>query len=140
MKADPVIKPNMGHGHRPHPAPGHYVRLNKGLEAKFAMAEESDDDNNTLHEEALFAAIGDMSVLLLMDFALGSLMGTELKMLDKALCTPCAKEWQNAYKYEIGQLTKLGTWNLVLLLAGKMPIPRSLVFKDKLGADGNINL
>ena len=54
LETDPVIEPNMGHGHRPHPAPGHYVRLNKGSEAKLAVAEESDSDNNTLPEEALF--------------------------------------------------------------------------------------
>ena len=119
LETDLVIEPNMGRGHRPRPAPGHYARLNKGLEAKLAMAEESDGDNNSLPEEALFAAIGDMSVLLLTDFALGSLMGTEPKMLDKVLCTPHAKEWQNAYNYEIGQFTKLSTWDLVHLLAGK---------------------
>ena len=130
----------MGHGHRPCPAPGHYARLNKGLEAKLEMAEESNGVNNTLPEEALFAAIGDMSVLLLTDFALGSSMGTEPKMLDEALRTPHAKEWQNAYDYEIGQLMKLGTWDLVQLPAGKTPIPHSLVFKEKLDANGNINL
>ena len=140
LETDLVIKPNMGCGHRPHPAPGHYARLNKGLEAKLAMAEESDGDNNTLPEEALFAAIGDMSVLLLADFTLGSLMGTEPKTLDEVLHTPHIKEWQNAYDYEIDQLTKLSTWDLVQLPAGKMPIPHSLVFKEKLDANGNINL
>ena len=139
LETDPVIKPHVGCGHRPHPAPGHYMRLNKGLEAKLATAEESNGDNNTLPEEALFAAIGDISVLLLTDFALGSSMGTEPRILDKVLHTPCAKEWQNAYNYEIGQLTKLGTWDPVQLLAGKTPISHSLAFKEKLGADGNIN-
>ena len=41
--------------------------------------------------------------------------------------------------YEIGQLTKLGTWDPVQLLAGKTLIPHSLVFKEKLSANGNIN-
>ena len=81
-----------------------------------------------------------MSVLLLTDFTLGSSMGTKQRTLDKALCTPHTKEWQNAYNYEIGQLMKLGTWDLVQLLAGKTLIPHSLVFKEKLGANGNINL
>ena len=103
------------------------------------MAEESDGDNNSLPEEALFAAVGNMSVPLLTDFALGSSMGTEPKTLDKALLTPHAKEWQNAYDYEIGQLMKLGTWDLVQLPAGKTPIPHSLVFKEKLDANGNID-
>ena len=130
----------MGHEHRPWPAPGHYARLNKGLEAKLATAEESNGDNNTLPEEALFAAIGNMSVPLLTDFTLGSSMGTEPRMLDKVLHTPHAKEWQSVYNYEIGQLMKLGTWDLVQLPAGKTLIPHSLVFKEKLGANGNINL
>ena len=41
LEIDPVIKPNMGHEHRPHHAPGHYARLNKGLEAKLTTVEES---------------------------------------------------------------------------------------------------
>ena len=60
-----------------------------------------------------------MSVLLLTDFALGSLMGTDLRMLDEALCTPCTKEWQDAYDYKIGQLTKLGTWDLYSPVTGR---------------------
>ena len=123
-----------------HHAPGHYARLNKGLEAKLATVEKSDDEDNALPEEAMFAAVGNMSVPLLADFALGSLMGTEPKTLDEALCTPHAKEWQAAYNYKINQLTKLSTWDLVHLPAGKTLIPHSLVFKEKLGTDGNINL
>ena len=130
----------MGHAHRPHHVPGHYARLNKGLKARLATVEESDDEDNTLPEEAMFAAVGNMSVPLLADYALGSSMGTEPKMLDKALHTSHAKEWQAVYDYEINQLTKLGTWDLVHLPAGKTPIPHSLVFKEKLGTNGNINL
>ena len=139
LETDPVIEPNIGCGHRPHPAPGHYARLNKGLETKLAMAEESNGYNNTLPEEALFAVVGNMSVLLLTDFALGSSMGTETRILDEVLHTPHTKEWRNAYNYKIGQLTKLGTWDLVQLPAGKTLIPHLLVFKEKLSANGNIN-
>ena len=113
--------------------------LNKGLDAKLTTVEESDGEDNTLPEEAMFAAVGDMSVPLPADFALGSLMGAELKMLDKALRTPHAKQWQAAYNYEIAQLEKLGTWDIVRLPPGKTPIPHSLVFTERLGADGNIN-
>ena len=66
LEIDPVIEPDMGCGHRPHPAPGHYVRLNKGLEANFATAEEPNSDDNTLPEGALFAAIGSMCYDLLL--------------------------------------------------------------------------
>ena len=139
MEIEPVVKPNMGCGHRAHHPPGHYAKLNKGLDAKLATVEEFNGKDNSLPEEAMFAAVGDMSVQLLTDFALGSLMGAELKTLDEVLCTPHAKQWQAAYDYEITQLEKLGTWDIVRLPPGKPPIPHSLVFKEKLGADGNID-
>ena len=139
LEINPVIEPNMSCGHRPYHAPGHYARLNKGLEAKLAMVEESDGEDNTIPEEAMFAAVGNISVPLLTDFSLGSLMGTELKTLDKVLCIPHTKEWQAAYDYKMGQLTKLSAWDLVHLLAGKTLIHHSLIFKEKLGTDGNIN-
>ena len=113
--------------------------INKGLDAKLAAVEESDGEDNSLPEEAMFAAVGDMSVPLLTDFALRSSMGAKLKTLDKVLCTPRAKEWQAAYDYEITQLEKLGTWDIVRLPPGKTPILHSLVFREKLGADGNID-
>ena len=139
MEIEPVVEPNMGRSHRVHHPPGHYAKLNKGLDAKLTTVEESDGENNTLPEEAMFAAVGNMSVLLPTGFTLGSLMGAEPKMLYKALCTPHAKQWQAAYDYEIAQLEKLSTWDIVKLPPGKTPIPHSLVFKEKLGADGNID-
>ena len=139
VEIEPVVKPNMGHCHRVHHPPGHYAKLNKGLDVKLAAVEESDGEDNSLPEEAMFAAVGDMSVPLLADFALRSLMGAKPKMLDEVLCTPCTKEWQAAYDYEITQLEKLSTWDIVRLPPGKTPIPHSLVFRGKLGADGSID-
>ena len=74
------------------------------------MVEESDGEVENAPEEALFAVDGDVYVPPLADFALGSSLGNEPKMLDKALCTPHAKQWQAAYNYEITQLEKLSTW------------------------------
>ena len=118
--------------------PGHYTRLNKGLETNFAADEESDEEVENASEEALLAADGDAYVPLLTDYALGTLLGNEPKMLDEALHTPNAKQWQAVYDYEITQLEKLSTRELVKLPPGKIPILHSLVFREKLDADGNI--
>ena len=85
----------MGCGHRPHHAPGHYARLNKGIEARLTTVEESNDEDNTLPEEAMFAAVSNMSVPLLSDFALGSSMGTEPKTLDEVPMTMRSISSQN---------------------------------------------
>ena len=136
---DPQVEPNTGCGHRVHCTPGYYARLNKGLDANLVSIEESDGEVENAPEEALFAVDGDLYAPHLADYALGTLLRSELKMLDEALCTPHAKQRQTAYNYEIAQLKKLGTWELVRLPPGKTPIPHSLIFKEKLGADGNID-
>ena len=118
---------------------GYYARLNKGLDANLESVEESDGEVQNAPEEALFAVDGDLYVPPLADYALGISLGSEPKMLDEALHTPNAKQWQTVYNYEIAQLKKLSNWELVRLLPGKTPIPHSLIFKEKLGADGNIN-
>jgi hypothetical protein len=66
-------------------------------------------------------------------------MGYEPRTLDKALWSPRAKEWQAAYDYEISQLEKLQTWKIVNLPAGAKVIPHSIVFKEKLGPDGQVD-
>ena len=43
-------------------------------------------------------------------FALIGPFNSEPQSLDKALCGPDAKQWQEALDYEIGQLEKLRTW------------------------------
>ena len=136
---DPQVEPNTGRGHKFHCVPGYYARLNKGLDAYLASIEESNGEVENTPEEALFEVDGDLYVPPLADYAPGISLGSELKMLDKVLCTPHTKQWQTAYNYEIAQLKKLSTWELVRLLPGKTPIPHSLIFKEKLGTDGNIN-
>ena len=63
-------------------------------------------------------------------------MGNEPRTLDEALQSPNAKEWQAAYDYEISQLEKLGTWEVVKLPPGAKAIPHSVVFKEKYGPNG----
>ena len=116
-----------------------YARLNKGLDENLTSVEESNREVENAPEEALFAVNGDLCVTPLADYALGISLRSELKTLDEALCTPHAKQWQTMYNYEITQLEKLGSWELVRLPPGKTPILHSLVFKEKLGADSNIN-
>ena len=60
------------------------------------------------------------------------------KTLDKALCGPNAKEWQEALEYEISQLEKLGTWVVEDLPKGEMAIPCSEVVRVKRGLNGEI--
>ena len=124
-------------GHKACHPPGHYARLNKGLEANFAAIESDEEVENT-PDEALFEEDADPYTTSLTDYALGILLGNKPKTLDKVLHSPHAKKWQKAYDYKIAQLEKHNTWEIVKLPPGKIPIPHSLVFKEKLGADGNI--
>jgi hypothetical protein len=66
-------------------------------------------------------------------------MGSEPRTLDEALQGPNAKEWQAAYDYKISQLVKMGVFTVEDLLEGEPVLLYSLVFKEKLGPDGNIN-
>ena len=136
---DLQVEPNTECAHRTCHVPSHYARLNKGLETNFAADKEFDEEVENAPEEALFAVNGDVYVPLLADYALGTSLGNELKMLDEALCTPNAKHWQAVYDYKITQLEKLSSWELVKLPPGKIPIPHSLIFREKLDVDGNID-
>ena len=51
---------------------------------------------------------------------------------------PDAKHWQEALEYEINQLEKLGTWEVVSLPPGHTAIPCSEVVKVKRGPDGEV--
>ena len=68
---------------------------------------------------------------MLPDFALVRNIGPDPKTLDKALCGPNAKHWQKALEYEIGQLEKLETWDIIDLPQGHTAIPCSKVIKVK---------
>ena len=72
------------------------------------------------------------------DFALVGGLNSELKLSDKVLHGPNAKEWQAALDYEIGQLEKLKMWVIEDLPAGHTAIPCNEVLKIKQGPTGEI--
>ena len=62
----------------------------------------------------------------------------DLKMLDEALHGPNAKEWEEALKYEINQLEKLGMWVVEDLPLSQSAIPCSKVVWIKCSPDGEV--
>ena len=73
-----------------------------------------------------------------LDIALMGYTHLDLKTLDKALCGPNAKEWQEALEYEICQLEKPGTWVVEDLPKGQTAIPCSEVVCIKQGPQGEV--
>ena len=51
---------------------------------------------------------------------------------------PDAKHWQEALEYEISQLEKVGTWEVVSLPPGHTAIPCNEVVRVKRGPDGEV--
>ena len=72
------------------------------------------------------------------DLALMSYSHLDPKMLDKALHSPNAKEWQEALQYEICQLEKLETWVVEDLPQGQTATPCSEVTRVKQGPTSKI--
>ena len=89
----------------------------------------------------MFAAISNMSVPLLTDFALGSLMGTEPKMLDEVLCTHTPRNGRLPMTMGLisSQNSALGIYSIYQQVKHQS-LTHSLIFKEKLSANGNINL
>jgi len=137
----PDVEPPTGRGARARHPPGTYAKINKqGLHANIAEYDpeedeikiepwnsDDDDDNNDSWYE------------LPPDFALASAMGTEPRTFDEALRGPNAAQWQAAYDYELSQLEKLGTWEVVYLPEGETAIPFTEVLKVKRGPDDEID-
>ncbi|KAG2743666.1 hypothetical protein P692DRAFT_20644316, partial [Suillus brevipes Sb2] len=80
------------------PPPGYYAALNNGESANIAVGNEfnfGDEEALTRwQEQAMAAAVAEPT-------------------LSQALSGPDAVEWQEAIDYEISQLEKLGTWEVV---------------------------
>ena len=133
---------NVGRSTRGRHAPGHYKRLHEGKgssNTSVAAVMETNDEDDMPGLIVEDDDDDDVFAPLPADFALAGTMGNEPKTLDEALQGPHAKEWQAVYDYEISQLEKLGTWKIVDLPPGAKPIPHSLVFKEKLGPDGDVD-
>jgi hypothetical protein len=65
-------------------------------------------------------------------------MGKEPASIDEALKGPNANAWKKALEYEINQLQKLRTWDIVDKPSNKPVIPCSVVLKEKCDASDNI--
>ena len=65
------------------------------------------------------------------EFTLIGAMGTKPCSIDKALCRPNAKAWQEALEYEITQLEKLWTWEIFNCPKNEPVIPCTEVLKEK---------
>ena len=118
--------------------------MNEGLIAAVILDNDIEADKvpkETVAEEEVFETVDedfDYQYNLPPDIALVGYSNGDLKMLDKALCGPNAKEWQEALDYEILQLEKLGTWIIQDLPLGQMAIPCSEVVRVKRGPTGEV--
>ena len=141
---DPQVEPESeseelqqyGRGHRKRMPKGAYRAINEGLTAAIALSENGQDLDCSLlnyndNSETLSSSYPP-------DFALVGNIGDNPRLLDEALRGPDAKRWQEALDYEIGQLEKLDTWDVVDLPSGHNAIPCSEVLKVKRGPDGNV--
>jgi hypothetical protein len=104
-------------------APGYYAKLQKGEAASIAIeslleASELDLLDEVAHIERTLAAAEPEPTLA------------------QALNGPNAVEWQEAINYEIGQLEKLETWEIVNAPRGANVIPCHFILAMKCGPDG----
>jgi hypothetical protein len=126
-------------GRRARLPPGAYKKLNDGknpLTANIATVEDTDEEVEP--NQFTFDDNDELPDLPFDSFALHTSMGSEPKTLDEALASPNAKEWQAAYDYEINQLLKMGVFAAENLPEGETALPYTLVFREKLSADGNV--
>ena len=110
-----------GHPQRARKPKGAYKLMHEGMSAAIALTD--------LEDETYYPDTGN--------FALISI-GLEPQSLEEALRGPNSVEWNDALKYEISQLEKLGTWVIEDLPKGEKPIPYSEVLKEKRGPDGRV--
>jgi hypothetical protein len=110
-----------GHGHRNQPLQGTYKTLNDGLVAAITafVKEPPEEDDETSEEATVNVDVepieednkdDDSTYELPPDIALVRFSNGDPKTLDKALCGPNTKKWQEALQYEINQLEKFNTW------------------------------
>jgi len=125
-----------GRGHRPRKQKGAYRDINEGLTAAIAHCEVEGEDKKPPLEATDDVDKGFSKSL--PDFALVGSIGPDPRTLDEVLRGPDAKHWQEALEYEISQLEKLETWEVIDLPHGHTAIPFSEVLKVKRGPDGEV--
>jgi hypothetical protein len=126
----PEPEPNTGRGFRQRPPPGSYFKANKGLLSIFDDPIISDDIDTAT----------DWIPAIDPEYAMIGVFPNEPRTLDEARGTPEARDWEKAHEYEIGQLEKMGVWEIVDLPKGERAIPYSEVFKEKRGPAGEIDV
>jgi hypothetical protein len=135
---EPVINdPNIIHTKCVRPQQGFYKQtknINKNLFANCIKIESEGELENDLG----IVLDGEDLYGLPQEYRLAGAFGYEPKTLCEALDTPKAKEWQAAHNYEVNQLQKLKTWEIVDLPKGQYTIPHLEVFHEKRGPSGNI--
>jgi hypothetical protein len=89
------------------------------------------DDNEEIGVEFPEDDDDDLTMDLPPNFGLIGIIGTEPQLLDEALHSSNAKEWQAALNYEISQLEKLRIWVIEDLPKGHTAIPCTEVLKEK---------
>ena len=101
--------------------------MNEGLVAAItAIIKEPEENIEELTHDEVDNDFDD-SYELPPDVALLGYSASDPKTLDKVMCGPNVKEWQEALKYKINQLEKLGTWVVEDLPPGHIPIPCSAI-------------
>jgi hypothetical protein len=106
-----------------HHAPGYYAKLQKGEAASITI-------------ESLLEA-SELNLLDEVAHIEHTLATAEPEpTLTQALNSPDAVEWQEVIEYEIGQLEKLETWEIVNAPRGANVIPCHFVLAMKRGPDG----
>ena len=91
--------------------------MNEGLAAAIVLDNEVQDDKAFKDVDEEINSPFDLPP----NIALVGFAPRDPRTLDKVLRGPDAKQWQEALDYEIGQLEKLGTWEVVDLPPGQTP-------------------
>ena len=108
------------------PPPGYYARLNDGESASLAAESIFEPTKSDFADEEPIT-----------HWQLNALAAAEAEpTLGQALNDPDAVEWQEAIDYEISQLEKLGTWEVIDKPSGANVIPCHFVLATKRGPDG----
>jgi len=125
-----------GRGHRPRKQKGAYRDINKGLTTAIAHCEVEGEDRESPLEATNDVDEGFSE--LPPGFAFVGSIVSDPQMLDEVLHGPDAKHWQEAFEYEICQLEKLETWEVIDLPHGHTAIPFSEMLKVKRGPNGEV--
>jgi Reverse transcriptase (RNA-dependent DNA polymerase) len=143
---NPPSSQQYGPGHRTKHQKGHYKAMNEDMVAAIAAFVEEDPDKledetkNNNEADLLENLDDDLDDFyeLPPDIALAGHYDTDPKTINKALRGPNTREWQDVLEYEISQLEKLGTWEVVDLPKGEIAILCSEITRVKLGPNGEV--